>query len=691
MMNLTGAVYHSFNPFLLPKNAVVVDIGACVGGFIERVAENGACRIFAYEPNRKSAEHLRDTYGDKITLKNVAVAGKRGKAKFYTYGENSMSESDSLFRRDDSWLARENESYEVDVISLNTVLSKHDEIDLLKIDAEGAEYEMLKTVHKPKLRKARQIIVEFHGAHLQHYESHEFGLDEIQWAVNKIIGMGFTLTAKNPQLHEYTFIRDDVEIPQIAVYTAIIGDRDYLSIPHVRPDNVDFICFTDRDDLQDHGIWQIVQVAKEDHEPCLHGKMFKMYPWEYLEGYKYSMWIDANLQITGPIIEQTFREMDNTDDMIVYKHPGWDCIYAEAEAIKAMKRADSDSIDRQIAAYKKSKFPAEWGMSDNGMIFRKHTKRLKKLMSAWYRETFKWGNYRDQITLPYVLWKTKTDITRIERPYRTSPDLVAQLSHVDKMAKPLLLLLVPLWNPEGDWHFNFQLVRNELAKKYTVIEIPKSKAYLFMACNELLGAKGPQFRDIKPYQNPDFFLASQYDKLIWYENDMYFDDPKDALRMIERMDENKVDILSATYVHSGEVLTYSVWNEEVNYNVKVFDPPQGDDLVEVSAVPLGFTAMRHGVFESMTYPWFSPEVVIDTLGKIGHVGHDIAVSNRIRRAGHKMYIDPTVRPAHIKKTFYRVGDSQRERNAVRENVAEFLEKQECDGLAEEVRRMKELT
>ena len=68
--------------------------------------------------------------------------------------------------------------------------------------------------------------------------------------------------------------------PKIAVYTCITNSYDELIEPKVTPDNCDFICFTDNDNLKSD-TWQIKKVTPLYTEPVRDSRRYKIKPHEY--------------------------------------------------------------------------------------------------------------------------------------------------------------------------------------------------------------------------------------------------------------------------------------------------------------------------------------------------------------------------------------------------------------------------
>ena len=120
--------------FLRP-GMTFVDVGANVGYFTLLAASMGA-RVIAYEPTPEVCERLCENVKlnsfDRVTVVNAAVMDKPGRLSLYQ--STADPEANNLFGQGDRPI-------EVEAVSLDFDLQSRgvQEVDLLKIDAEGAE------------------------------------------------------------------------------------------------------------------------------------------------------------------------------------------------------------------------------------------------------------------------------------------------------------------------------------------------------------------------------------------------------------------------------------------------------------------------------------------------------------------------------------------------------------------------
>ncbi len=127
----------------------IFDVGANVGQFAKLVLREVAdvsLSLHSFEPGALAFKKLQDAVGadERATLNNVALGSENGEA--ILYADRSGSQLASLHKRRLEHAGIEFElSESIDVITLDSYCSSReiDQIDLLKIDAEGHELSVL--------------------------------------------------------------------------------------------------------------------------------------------------------------------------------------------------------------------------------------------------------------------------------------------------------------------------------------------------------------------------------------------------------------------------------------------------------------------------------------------------------------------------------------------------------------------
>lgn len=132
----------------------VVDGGANVGAFAILAARAGA-EVVAYEPHPPTFAALeRNTAGLAVSCVRAALVGAApaGGAVAFTVGASADTQGR---------VGGGGPSLEVPAVALTDAIG--DGCDLLKLDCEGAEFELLATTPVATLRRIRRIACEVHG------------------------------------------------------------------------------------------------------------------------------------------------------------------------------------------------------------------------------------------------------------------------------------------------------------------------------------------------------------------------------------------------------------------------------------------------------------------------------------------------------------------------------------------------
>lgn len=123
-----------------------------------------------------------------------------------------------------------------------------------------------------------------------------------------------------------------------------------------------------------------------------------------------SIYIDGNIDVVGDISFLVDEFVKSKALFGSLKHPQRKNVYEEIEAIRNLgkfKFDDAIKADKQLESYRLDGFPADFPLQAATVLFRRHgiDDRLGKAMSLWWRQVNTY-TCRDQLSLPYVLWKT---------------------------------------------------------------------------------------------------------------------------------------------------------------------------------------------------------------------------------------------------------------------------------------------
>lgn len=206
------------------------------------------------------------------------------------------------------------------------------------------------------------------------------------------------------------------------VYTAVFGGYDRI-VPVAFRSDCDFICFTDEAGLAVPG-WRIIHVEPEESglTTAALNRIYKMLPHRFLAEYEQSLYVDGNIRLVADP-SRLFDKYLATGVVAIPRHRERDCAYAEAEYCVRLGMCQRDEIERQLQAYRADGFPLRYGMTENSIILRNHRSgSLVELMEAWWQAYIE-GGKRDQLSLPYLVWKHGIEIADLAEGVRVDDSI----------------------------------------------------------------------------------------------------------------------------------------------------------------------------------------------------------------------------------------------------------------------------
>ena len=170
-----GLVFHPPN-FLyrddISSSSIIVDVGCGFeADFSRHMIDKYAARAIGVDPTDKHEPFLKkleETTHGQFTHKKWLVSRDSGKTLFY---ESVANESGSIHTGHINIRKGESRNYLAESVNLNDLPVRLgiQDIDMLKLDIEGAEYDLFKDTEQLDLRPFRQIYIEFHHRSLAEY------------------------------------------------------------------------------------------------------------------------------------------------------------------------------------------------------------------------------------------------------------------------------------------------------------------------------------------------------------------------------------------------------------------------------------------------------------------------------------------------------------------------------------------
>jgi len=163
--------YYAPPGYTIAAGEVIIDIGAHVGTFtVWAASANRQARVIAVEPFGPNLRYLRQNVAANrlanVTILEACCGGTEGTVELQARGpaaRNTIYCSDnygSIFRA----------IAQVHVVTLDRIFSEQgiEHCDLLKLDCEGAEYDILYAASETTLARIRRIAMEYHVGMNQH-------------------------------------------------------------------------------------------------------------------------------------------------------------------------------------------------------------------------------------------------------------------------------------------------------------------------------------------------------------------------------------------------------------------------------------------------------------------------------------------------------------------------------------------
>lgn len=206
-------------------------------------------------------------------------------------------------------------------------------------------------------------------------------------------------------LQEY-YDNSSLKSSRIAVYYCIVGNYDNFQEPLFRPHNIDYYLFTDRPISSDIIIVKSIPEKLRDLSPSDINRYIKMHPKEFFDGYDYSIYLDGNVRVISDIRQWLVPASEAASGIAMHLHPSRDCLFDEAEVCMQIGKGNKVKILKQIEEYESAGMPKHFGLFEaTAIVVNLASEEAVQLLNEWYIEYRNNESGRDQLALPYIIWK----------------------------------------------------------------------------------------------------------------------------------------------------------------------------------------------------------------------------------------------------------------------------------------------
>jgi len=196
------------------------------------------------------------------------------------------------------------------------------------------------------------------------------------------------------QLPLYEKVFDLYMKKEVTVYTALVGGIDALNEGQ-KATGAHLIAYSNHQSKT----WNVQPPCTLFTDDRRNSRIQKIMPHKYMDT-EYSIYLDANIELMVPpqtLIDEFLTKTGK--DIAVFKHAGRDDVYQERDACIALGKEKPEILFEQTMAYAKQGVENHSGLSECGVIVRKHTPRINELNEKWWADYCRYG-VRDQMSFP---------------------------------------------------------------------------------------------------------------------------------------------------------------------------------------------------------------------------------------------------------------------------------------------------
>lgn len=192
---------------------------------------------------------------------------------------------------------------------------------------------------------------------------------------------------------------------RFAVFSAIIGNYDEILQPSVVDDRFDYVLFSDSLPEGKQSVWQVRRIEYSNSIKTKIARYVKTHPEALLPEYDASLWLDANIRITGKEIYDRFVELFENKTLVAsVRHLACDCVYNEMFSVLDFRYESEEVVVNWGHELRKRSFPKHAGMFETGLMYRRHSSgAVKELDASWWKYIQAYSK-RDQLSFTIALY-----------------------------------------------------------------------------------------------------------------------------------------------------------------------------------------------------------------------------------------------------------------------------------------------
>lgn len=191
-------------PDVLDQESIVYSVGVGTDiSFDRKLIENFGMTVYAFDPTPKSIEWVKSQETPKkFRLYEYGLSAVDGEIIFTPPENPNFVSYSAVVNENDS---KNRQKLVLKVKSVKSIMHelKHDKIDLLKMDIEGAEYDVVSSIIESDIRPG-QLLVEVH------HRMYGLNVNQSKNLIRSLRKVGYELFSISPNGEELSFINSEI-------------------------------------------------------------------------------------------------------------------------------------------------------------------------------------------------------------------------------------------------------------------------------------------------------------------------------------------------------------------------------------------------------------------------------------------------------------------------------------------------
>ncbi len=191
------------------------------------------------------------------------------------------------------------------------------------------------------------------------------------------------------------------------VFTAVFNDFDRVFPPVKVEDGISYYLLTDDAAVRVDG-WHTMYVDISNFRDAKSANhYYRSMIHEEVPGYDASIYVDGNIRILGNLRQLFEAFLATNAGLGVYRHPLRSTVADEAHAcLVSGKISAIDMLQQELQSQKDDGFKDDIGLIEATIMMKNHHDQRMRLAMQLWQDRFESFGTRNQLSLPYVIWKT---------------------------------------------------------------------------------------------------------------------------------------------------------------------------------------------------------------------------------------------------------------------------------------------